>query len=96
MDLGRLRDLVEGQDGRIVLWTDEGSIVSVPRHAWRSFRNVGDQDAHMIVVNGGDTRVRLEWPQETVAAAEEAGFVVDAGGYLAESHLVLGQYPVVV
>lgn len=75
---------------------ERGAVVSVPRNAWRSFRNTGDGDAHMIVVNGGDTRVHLEWPATTAAAADRAGYAVDAGGYLAEKHLVLSRYPVVV
>lgn len=98
--------LMATSDGWVVTFNDddhaiertlsEGSIVSVPEGAWRRFRNEGSDDAHLLVVNGGDTRTRLEWSPDIRAAAAEAGFTVDAGGYLAEKHLVLSRYPVVV
>lgn len=74
----------------------EGAIVSVPQHAWRRFRNHGTSDAHLLIVNSGDTRTWLDWSSEVREAANEAGFTVDAGGYLASKHLVLSRYPVVV
>lgn len=70
---------------------EPGSVVSVPRNAWRSFRNESDKDAVMLVINGGESRTRIEWPAETVGAAEKAGWGIDASGYLAPKHL-LGQH----
>ena len=37
----------------------------------------------LLVVNGGDGRVRLEWAPEVVDAAFEAGWMLDPNGYLA-------------
>jgi len=67
---------------------EKGAVVSVPAGTWRSFINTGAEDAVMCVVNGGDTRTKLEWPAETIAAARRDGWAVDAGGYLAPVHLI--------
>ena len=67
---------------------EKGSVVSVPAGAWRSFINTGAEDAFMCVINGGDSRTKLEWPAETVDAARKIDWAVDAGGYLAPAHLI--------
>lgn len=87
---------VNGPGEVVTARLEDGAIASVPAGAWRSFVNVGSEDGHLLVVNGGDTRTRLEWAPELVAAAEDAGFVADAGGYLARKRLVLNRHPVVV
>ena len=65
--------------------------LSIPAGAWRSFTMV-DPDAgqpatpgwgELLVVNGGDGRVTLEWDRAVTAAARKAGKVLDANGYLA-------------
>ncbi len=86
-DDGWVLDVNQGDD---LLSRDlqPGSVVSIPPGVWRSFRNTGSDPAHLLVVNGGDTRIHLEWPDETVEAARDAGTVIDAGGYLAPAHLV--------
>ena len=67
---------------------DRESVVSVPRGVWRDLANVGDDVAHALVVNGGDSRTRIEWDPAIVAAAREAGYARDAHGYLAPIRLV--------
>ncbi|GMQ85360.1 MAG: hypothetical protein BMS9Abin07_0926 [Acidimicrobiia bacterium] len=67
---------------------EKGTVLSVPANTWRSFINVGAEDAVMCVVNGGDTRTKLEWPAETIEAARRDNVAVDAGGYLAPAHLI--------
>ena len=65
--------------------------LSVPAGAWRTFRVVdaGTDNpaepgtAELLVVNGGDGRVRLEWADEVVADARAAGRVIDPNGYVA-------------
>lgn len=64
--------------------------LSVPAGSWRQIvlREAGDDAAtpgtgELLVVNGGDGRVRLEWAPEVVDAALEAGWMVDPNGYLA-------------
>jgi quercetin dioxygenase-like cupin family protein len=63
-------------------------MLSVPRDAWRAFRNVGEQTGSMVVVNSGDGRVRLDWDAEVVKAAADEGVAVDHNGYLAPYALV--------
>jgi quercetin dioxygenase-like cupin family protein len=70
--------------------------LSVPPGAWRSFTMV-DPDAgqsatpgwgELLVVNGGDGRVALEWDADVVSAARRAGTVLDANGYLAPTSVL--------
>ncbi|MFF5986542.1 cupin domain-containing protein [Prauserella flavalba] len=63
-------------------------MLSVPRGAWRALRNAGDDTATMLVINGGDGRVRLEWDDEVVKAAADAGVATDHNGYVAPYALV--------
>ncbi|WP_024874387.1 cupin domain-containing protein [Saccharomonospora piscinae] len=63
-------------------------MLSVPRGAWRALRNTGDDTATMLVINGGDGRVRLEWDDEVVKAAADAGVATDHNGYVAPYALV--------
>ena len=42
----------------------------------------------LLVVNGGDGRVDLEWDDAVVAAARQAGSVRDANGYLAPASVL--------
>lgn len=60
--------------------------LSVPAGAWRSLQlsEAGpDGDGELLVVNGGDGRVHLDWGPEVVTAARHTGWVVDPNGYLA-------------
>ncbi|MBP2184050.1 cupin domain-containing protein [Amycolatopsis magusensis] len=63
-------------------------LLSVPAGAWRALRNVGEGTASMVVVNGGDGRVRLDWDDEVVKAAADEGVAIDHDGYLAPYALV--------
>ncbi|MFD5023702.1 cupin domain-containing protein [Streptomyces sp. NPDC058373] len=65
-------------------------MISVPQDAWRSLRNTGDTEGHLLVVNSGDGRVRLEWDEEVVKAAADAGLGVDHNGYVAPYALLPG------
>ena len=65
-----------------------GSLASIPASAWRDLRNVGAAPAHAVIVTGGDSPSRVEWPAELVAHAAEAGFGLDAAGYVAPLELL--------
>ena len=67
---------------------EEGSIVSIPAGAWRSFANVGSGPARAVVVNGGDEPTRITWAPEIVAAAAEAGYALDRSGHLSRSSML--------
>lgn len=58
-------------------------ILSVPPDAWRSLRNTGDERGDLLVVNAGDGRVRLEWDDEVLKSAADAGLGLDHNGYVA-------------
>ncbi len=65
-------------------------MLSVPAGSWRQFEllEAGDDAAtagtgELLVVNGSDGRVRLEWAPEVVEAAFDAGWMLDPNGYLA-------------
>ena len=64
--------------------------LSVPAGSWRSFELIAEgADAvtpgtgELLVVNGGDGRVRLEWAPEVIEAAFDNGWMLDPNGYLA-------------
>lgn len=62
---------------------------SVPPGAWRSIINVSDHpDAEVVVVTGGDSRTRVAWAPDVVAAARTADVGIDANGYLAPWSLI--------
>jgi quercetin dioxygenase-like cupin family protein len=66
-------------------------VLSVPAGAWRSIVKVaddGDGEAELIVVNSGDGRTRLDWGNEVVEGARDAGVGLDANGYLAPWSLI--------
>ncbi|WP_435748790.1 hypothetical protein [Microbacterium sp. PMB16] len=63
-----------------------GDAFSVPEGAWRSYTCVeGDETGAgtVLVINGGDDRVYLEWAPEVVEAAAAADWTIDPNGYLA-------------
>ncbi len=66
----------------------DGSVISVPRGAWRDICNVGHDNIDIVVVNAGDGPTVLEWDPEIVAAAREAGWTRDANGCVAPVSLV--------
>ncbi len=88
--------IVRNGEWRITLNTDDQQAVtlkandtlSVPRGAWRRFENVSAGDAEMVVINGSDGRVHLEWDDEVVRAARDRDVSYDANGYLAPWSLV--------
>ncbi len=68
----------------------QDDMLSVPVGVWRSFRLVEEAGSpaepgtgELLIINGGDDRVRLEWAPEVVQAAEQAGWVIDPNGYVA-------------
>jgi len=65
-----------------------GSLASVPASAWRDLRNVGTTPARAVIVTGSDSPSRVEWPAETLERAAEAGFGLDAAGYVAPLELL--------
>lgn len=78
-------------DDQITRTISSETFVSIPRGVWRSFANVGEADALMLVVNGTDNRNLIGWDDSIVSAAEAAGWAVDASGYLAAGRVLTRQ-----
>ncbi len=72
----------------ITVQLGEWDMLSVPPGAWRSIRNIGEDTGKLVVINSGDGRVRLDWDDEVVKAAADAGYSIDHNGYLAPYALV--------
>ncbi len=66
----------------------QGSVVSINSGAWRNLSNVGDSDAHAVVVCASDQRPAIEWDPQIVDAARQAGWSRDASGYIAPVELI--------
>ena len=50
---------------------------------WRSYRNVGEGEAVILLMTPGDGRKRITWAPDVLAAAAAAGYATDANGYVA-------------
>jgi len=69
-----------------------GDSFSVPQGSWRSYVCVDGGEAgagEILVINGGDDRVTLEWAPEVVSAAADADWTIDPNGYLAPLGVML-------
>ena len=44
---------------------------------------IGDEPGEMVVINGGDGRVHLQWAEEVKDMAREKDWAQDAAGYVA-------------
>jgi len=56
---------------------------AMPSQVWRCLRNVGDGPATLLMMTPGDSRKRITWAPEVVEAAAQAGYAIDANGYIA-------------
>lgn len=56
---------------------------AMPADVWRSFRNTGVGDAHVLVMTPGDGRKAITWAPDVLATAGDAGYSHDANGYVA-------------
>jgi len=65
-----------------------GAVVSVPAGCWHDLTNSGSGTATCLVVCAGDDRALIEWDNDVVAAAAEAGWGHDAHGYVAPLDLL--------
>ncbi len=77
-------DTSAGPLTRALVGTETGwDSFSVPRGEWRSLRNHGDGDALLLVMTAGDARKRITWDEGVQRRAAAAGWVHDAGGFVA-------------
>jgi len=94
---GRWRvTLNRGADQRSVELGPQDTL-SVPPGSWRAVelldaaagRAATPGFGELLVVNGGDGRVRLEWDEGVVEQARESGWVIDPNGYLAPASVLV-------
>lgn len=79
-------DITLNGDASTTVTLGAGDSFSVPEGSWRSYVCVEDGESgpgEILVINGGDDRVYLEWAPEVIAAAEAADWTIDPNGYLA-------------
>ncbi|MCI9889880.1 cupin domain-containing protein [Micrococcales bacterium 31B] len=82
--------LNEGAEQRSVE-LNASDTLSIPPGAWRAFEalEAGDEGmARLLVVNGGDGRVRLHWSSDLWREVSDKGISRDADGYVAPSFLL--------
>ena len=77
-----------------IFWGPEGAkevilgpydVISVPIHVMRGFRNVGEDNAMMLAVVGGNDPGRVGWPESMKDMAAEAGLSLDGAGNLIDA-----------
>jgi len=78
--------MVYGGTADVVLNEDQD--VHVEAEAWDSYSAVGDVALELVVMTAGDARPKLRWSPKVAHAAADAGWVLDASGFLAERDLV--------
>jgi quercetin dioxygenase-like cupin family protein len=65
-----------------------GECFSAPGGAWRSLAAAGDTAVEAVLITAGDARKRITWAPEIVAAAMQAGTVLDHDGHVAPLDLL--------
>ena len=55
----------------------------MPAEVWRCYRNIGDTEALVLLMTPGDGRKPIDWAPAVQARAAQAGYAIDANGYLA-------------
>ena len=61
---------------------------SVAAGAWRSIAAVGTETLELVVMTAGDARPNVRWAPDVAQAAAAAGWVIDAGGFIADRDLL--------
>ena len=57
-----------------------GDVISVPPGVMRCFKNVGSEEAWLLVIFGGTDPGKVMWPESVLDEAEQYGLRRDAGG----------------
>lgn len=55
----------------------------MPAGVWRTYRNLGEGDALVLLMTPGDARKPIDWAPAVRERAAQAGYALDANGYLA-------------
>ncbi len=87
---GSLDVALNGEADAVTLHLGPYDTASVPADAWRSFRNVSDVEAEVVVITAGDGRKIPDWAPEIREAVAATGRAVDKSGLIAPAHLLPG------
>jgi len=83
--------LNEGSEEVEVILHPEDTL-SIPQRAWRRIQveetQEGEEFGELVVINGGDARVRLHWAPEIWKEVTDKGISRDADGYVAPMFLL--------
>ena len=82
---------LNGSDSPVKVQLAERSIYSVPTGTWREFINEGESEAVVLIVHGGDERVRPKWDEATVNGAADRGLAFDPDGFLSPCAALLAK-----
>lgn len=85
---GRLEVTLNEPDSAVSVELSTFDTLSVPKGAWRTYRNVGDEPVQVVVLTEGDDRVYLDWASEVVADAAAKDVALDPNGYLARASML--------
>ena len=83
VESGRWRVSVNHLGAEISTEIGPEDTLSIPAGAWRRFEQVSPEPGKLVVINGGDARVHLEWEDEVKRLSKEKGWAADAAGYVA-------------
>ena len=85
---GRLEIELGRGEGASRAVAEPWSTFSIPSDAWRTLRNVGDEEVLASVTTAGDARPTIVWDDAIVSAAYDRGLGRDPNGYLAPAALL--------
>ena len=71
-----------GDEGEDEVILDAWDTVSVPPGVMRGFKNVGDEDAHLMAILGGTDAGHVAWAPKVLEQAGQTGLKLDAQGDL--------------
>ncbi len=77
-------DTTGGPVARTAVGTDTAwDSYSLPPDCWRSFKNIGSNEALALLVTAGDHRKSIEWDARVVHVAAQHDWAIDASGFVA-------------
>ena len=86
---GSPKVVLNGEESAAAVQLSERSIYSVPQGSWREFANGSDDEAVIMLVNGGDERVLPAWDERALAKASANGLALDPDGFLSPKAALL-------
>ncbi|NNE82657.1 MAG: cupin domain-containing protein [Alphaproteobacteria bacterium] len=73
-----------GDDGEYEVILDPFDVISVPIGEMRAIVNVSDSDAWHLTILGGTKPSRVDWHDDVIQRAQQAGFALDEDGNIQE------------